>query len=404
MKTTTKQIKGTGVLSKLLKTTKRYCLSVGSSRSSKTFSMMQWIIIYCGQNQGAGKWISVVRQSMPSLRATVYREFVQLLQQYEIYNEENHNKTGNVIELFGNYIEFFSLSDSQKVRGRSRDILYLNECNEIDYEAAQQLFLRTTDRIFLDENPSDPYHWSFKLQHLDTCDYVHSTYKDNNFLSKATIDQIESYRDTDPDMWAIYGEGKFGNMNNELIYNHQQYYNDDELYIKDEDRTIPIYEDVIWGCDWGYTHPMALVKIYIKENQIWCEEVVHKSNITVQDLLQLMSQYGVPKDQIIYCDPAGPSGIEDLRRAGYNAVAAMNDVKPGIDLIKSTKFNISNSSTGITSELMRYKWRFNGEQKTDEPIKLFDDGLCAIRYAWYTYTKKTRRSNDYDFDFDFIDL
>lgn len=184
-------IKGTPVLNKLLNTSKRFVLSVGSSRSSKTYSMLQWIVLECAKRKDEGIYISVVRKSFPSLRRTVYREFVELLKEYNLYSEDKHNKSEHVIELFGNYVEFFSLSDSQKVRGAKRNHLYLNECNEVDWESGQQLFLRTTERVFMDENPSDIWHWSMRMKERDDCEYLHSTYKDNPFLTKATIDQIE---------------------------------------------------------------------------------------------------------------------------------------------------------------------------------------------------------------------
>jgi phage terminase large subunit len=235
-------IKGTKVLDKITKTQKRFVLSVGSSRSSKTFSMLQYLILYCAQNKDKGKYASVVRKSFPSMRRTVYREFVDLLKEYGLYEDSKHNRTEHTIEIFGNKVEFFSLNDSQKIRGAKRDILYLNEVNEVDYESAQQLFLRTTERVFMDCNPSDIWHWSMKYQHRSDCDYIHSTYKDNPFINEATIRQIESYKETDDNMWRVFGLGLPG-FATTTIYTTYDFYEDKDLYVESNGISVPIFED-----------------------------------------------------------------------------------------------------------------------------------------------------------------
>ena len=106
----------------------------------------------------------------------------------------------------------------------------------------------------------------------------------------------------------------------------------------------------------------------------------------------------------IYCDSAEPKTIEEIRRAGFDAVSSMKEVKEGIDCIKGCHFFIHRESVKLQEELRRYKWKMKGEMKTDEPIKLFDDGLCAIRYAVFTYMTKTIKSRQYDFDIEWIDL
>lgn len=254
------------------------------------------------------------------------------------------------------------------------------------------------------ENPSDALNWSLSYQNNPDSDYTHSTYKDNPFLPIGIINQIESYKETDIDMWNVYGLG-IAAKNNELIYTHQQFYNDDDLYTKDaDDKLIPIYDDIIYGMDFGFNHPTALVKIYICDTKIYCEEIIHESYLTTSDLIQKMISLNVDKDKRIFCDSAEPKTIEEIRRAGFDTVLSMKEVKEGIDCIKSMKFYINNNSTKIQTELRKYKWKMKGDQKTDEPIRLFDDGLCAIRYGVYTYINKTRKSNDYDFDFEYVDI
>jgi phage terminase large subunit len=398
------KIKGTPVLNKIMASKKRFVLSVGSSRSSKTYSMLQWILIHCISNPGKGDYISVVRASFPSLRRTVYREFVDLLKEQGMYSEDRHNKTEHTIEIAGNFVEFFSLGDSQKVRGAKRDYLYLNECNEIPYEMAQQLFLRTEQRVFMDQNPSDIWHWSFKMKDKDNVDYIHSTYLDNPFLTKATIDQIEGYKDTDENFYRIYALGLPG-FSTTTIYSHWKEYREKDMKVYSEDgEEQPWYDTYVYGLDVGYGHEMALTKCYFKEDEVWVEEIVYQSGLTSNDLIKLINDLGLNKDTDMWVDAAAPSMIEDLRRAGYNAKSADKKVKEGIDMIKSKKLNIEESSTNLVNEMRKYQWKSKNETIIYEPVKIGDDLVDAMRYAIWNYYRTTKRFDDYDFDVDFVDL
>jgi len=396
------EIEGNRILDEMLASNHRYILNVGGSRSGKTYAILQYILIYCLKNKD--KVITIARKTFPSLRLGAYREFVDMLKTYGIYKGENHNKTNNFYNLNGNTVQFISLDQAIKLRGLKHDLVFVDEVNEIEKDEADQLFMRTTERIIMAQNPSDALHWSLKLKSNPECLYLHSTYVDNPFLPQAIINQIESYRLTDEDLWNVYGLG-LPAKNNELIYNHYNFYSDEDLTIKDSDgNEHKLYDEIIFGLDFGYNHPTALVKVYINVDKrtIWCEEVIHSSYLTTNDLITLMR--GLNIKERIYCDSAEPKTIEEIRRAGFDAVNSLKEVKEGIDCVKGCHFFIHRESVKIQEELRRYKWKMKGDIKTDEPIKLFDDALCAIRYATFTYLTKESRSRAYDFDLEWIDL
>ena len=396
------QLKGNRILDEMLASNHRFILNVGGSRSGKTYAILQYILIYCLRNKD--KIITIARKTFPSLRLGAYREFVEMLKVYNIYKEENHNKTNNFYNLNGNTVQFISLDQAIKLRGLRHDLVFIDEVNEIDKDEADQLFMRTSEKILMAQNPSDALHWSLKLKANEDCLYLHSTYVDNPFLPQAIVNQIESYKLTDEDLWQIYGLG-LPAKNNELVYNHQQFFTEDDLTITDSDNiTHNLFDEIIWGLDFGYNHPTALVKIWVNVNKriIWCKEIIHQSYLTTNDLITLMKDLDITDR--VYCDSAEPKTIEEIKRAGFDAVNSMKEVKEGIDCIKGQNFFIHRESVKTLEELRRYKWKMKGDIKTDEPIKLFDDALCAIRYATFTYLTKTNRSNQYDFDMEWIDL
>ena len=396
------EIEGNRILDEMLASDHRFILNVGGSRSGKTYAILQYILIYCLRNKD--KIITIARKTFPSLRLGAYREFVEMLKVYNIYKEENHNKTNNFYNLNNNTVQFISLDQAIKLRGLRHDLVFIDEVNEIDKDEADQLFMRTSEKILMAQNPSDALHWSLKLKANEDCLYLHSTYVDNPFLPQAIVNQIESYKLTDEDLWQIYGLG-LPAKNNELVYNHQQFFTEDDLTITDSDNiTHNLFDEIIWGLDFGYNHPTALVKIWVNVNKriIWCKEIIHQSYLTTNDLITLMKDLDITDR--VYCDSAEPKTIEEIKRAGFDAVNSMKEVKEGIDCIKGQNFFIHRESVKTLEELRRYKWKMKGDIKTDEPIKLFDDALCAIRYATFTYLTKTNRSNQYDFDMEWIDL
>jgi phage terminase large subunit len=185
---------------------KRFIINEGGSRSSKTYSLCQLMIIYCLQNNN--KVVSVIRKTFPALRATVLRDFIEILRDIGLYNEESHNKSEQIY-TFGNgsMVEFFSVDNEQKIRGRKRDIAWCNEANELYFDDFNQLNLRTEDKLIFDYNPSDSASWLYELPG-DESIKIKSTYKDNPFLPDSIKAQIEDLKRTDEALYQIYALGE----------------------------------------------------------------------------------------------------------------------------------------------------------------------------------------------------
>src|SRR5210317_1179230 len=193
----------------------------GGTRSGKTYNILLWIIFdYCARHEG--KTITICRKTFPSLRATVMRDFLDILKSYNIYSEADHNKSNSEYNLKNNLVEFISLDVPQKVRGRKRQLLYINEANEIIKEDWNQLIFRTEEQVILDYNPSDEYHFIYDdvLTRKD-CDFYITTYKDNPFLDPKIKTEIERLKETDETYWQIYGLGQKG-ISKATIFNFSE--------------------------------------------------------------------------------------------------------------------------------------------------------------------------------------
>ena len=330
--------------------------------------------------------MSIIRKTFPSLRATVMRDMIFIMKDIGIYDDRNHNKTENIYTFpNGTIMEFFSVDDEQKIRGRRRDVLWMNEANEINFDEFQQLNFRTTDKLFLDFNPSDNYHWIYDLYLKPETIKIHSTYKDNPFLSDAQDKEIEYLINVDESYYKIYALGEKG-TGKTTIYTGWKYFNE-KIDTK----------ETIYGLDFGYNHPTALIKAEFIESKVYVSEVLYESKLTVSDLINRMKELGIGFMNEIVCDTARPEIIEDLRRSGYNAREAIKAVKAGIDSVKSSELFIHKESLNLVKEMSSYKWKTNGDITLDEPVKIYDDAMDAMRYAIHYYKERNKRSNPNSF-------
>jgi phage terminase large subunit len=377
------KVKTTKIFHQTIQSNKRIIINEGSSRSSKTYSTTQVLIQLALQE--TGEVFTIVRKTLPSLKATAMKDFFEVLNNYGIYNDAHHNKSSNTYTLHGNEIEFISVDDYSKVKGRKRKYLFMNEANEFSYNDFVQLSMRTTGTIFMDYNPShDESHWiEEKVKTRNDVDVFRSTYKDNPFLNQETINEIERLKDTDPNLWRIYGLGIMG-IASARIYNHFE--------LCDE---LPESGETIYGLDFGFNHPTALVEIREYDDAYYIDELVYASGMTNNDLIEKMRDLEVKRGKYLFCDSAEPNRIEEIRRAGFNAFLSDKDVRKGIDTVKSKKIYITKRSTNLLKEYRGYSWKTTVDGAIlDEPVRLNDDALCALRYGIHTYiAKRAKRPN-----------
>ena len=216
------EIKTNIVYKHLLQSDKKIIIEQGGTRSGKTYNILLWIIFdYCNNN--TNKIITICRKSYPALRATVMRDFLDILIKSELYDEALHNKTNSEYRIDSNIIEFVSLDQPQKLRGRKRNLLFCNEINEITKEDWNQLIFRTDGRIIGDFNPSDTFSFIYDdIITRDDCDFFKTTYKDNPFLEQSIQDEIERLKDTDEEYWTIYGLGERA-MAKSIVFRHTEF-------------------------------------------------------------------------------------------------------------------------------------------------------------------------------------
>tara|TARA_R100001463_G_scaffold110220_1_gene164895 strand:+ start:1263 stop:2417 length:1155 start_codon:yes stop_codon:yes gene_type:complete len=367
-----KQIQTNVVFEVLEKNTSKIVALQGSSRSGKTYNTLIWIIFsYCNKN--TGKVISICRRTLPSLKSSTIRDFLEILKQNELYSEIYHNKTSNEYWLNGNLIEFFSLDMGSRVRGRKRDLLFINEANEIDYDAWSQLLFRTDGRIILDYNPHDQFHWIYdKVLERPDCELHISTFMQNPFISDTLRQELLRLKDSDPEYWRVYGLGLRG-QNRSLIFKFH--------ICKEVPETARFMS---YGLDFGFaSDPSAMCATYIDGDNMYVKEILYEKGLTNQDLARKFEALGLDKRDEVFADSSEPKSIEEIHRMGWNVKGKKKyEINYGIDMIRRYKLHVTKDSINAIRELESYKYiEDRNNNPTNKPLDLNNHFCDALRYS-----------------------
>lgn len=361
---------------------KRICVNQGGTSSSKTYSILQLLIVIAsGEYDGV---ISVVSESLPHLKRGCIRDFKSILTSSGAWEDDRFNKTENTYTFSNSsVVEFFSADQPDKCRGSRRNILYINEANNIPKATYDELQVRTKDFTFLDYNPVADF-WAMELIPNVEVEFIKSTYLDaKNVLPQSIVDNIESRRGRDPNWWRVYGLGEVGKLEG-LI--HPVY-----SIIKE----WPTYGDnILYGLDFGFNDPCALVRSKIIGDQIVSDLLLYETGLTNQDLSDKFNKLGLRRNyDVIIADCAEPKSIEELYRLGWNikpAIKGPDSVVAGIQKVNQYKQFWTERSLEAIKEMRNYMWERDKEGRlTDKPCNNgYDHALDARRYALTHHTMK----------------
>lgn len=368
-------LKKTTAQTKIRKLRKRIRIVQGGTSSSKTFTILPLLIQYAIQKPKSE--ISVVSESIPHLKRGALKDFLKILDWTDNFNPNNFNKSNLTYKFSnGSYIEFFSADQPDKLRGARRDVLFINECNNVTFESYQQLAIRTKKFIYLDYNPTNEFWVHTELMNDADSNFIILTYKDNEALDPSIIKEIEKARDKAEtssywaNWWKVYGLGEIGTLEGVIFNNWQQI------------DAIPKEAELIgYGVDFGYTNdPTAIVEVYRWNNKRILNEICYQKQLSNSQIAKLITTK-LPA----YCDSAEPKSIAELRMYGVNAYGVTkgtDSIKFGIQTMQEQDYLVTKHSTNIINELRKYAW--DKDKRTGEtlnkPIDDFNHSIDAIRY------------------------
>lgn len=349
----------------------------GGTSASKTFSILAILIDRAIKTPNLE--ISIVSETIPAIRRGANKDMLKIMKETGRYIPTHYNKTLLRYEFSnGSYIEFFSADDESRLRGARRNILYINECNNINYDAYLQLSIRTDGDIYLDYNPTSKFWVHTEVIGQPDTELLVLTYKDNEALSEEIVKQLEVNRtkaitSTYWENWCrVYLDGEIGQVEGTI-------FTDFEVIDK-----IPEEATLIgYGLDFGYSQdPAALIAIYKYNNDLVVDEIVYQTGLLNSELSNIMKQNDVKGE--IYADNSEPKSIQELKRFGHQVKPVekgKDSINYGIQILQQKHMLVTRRSINLLNEFSKYMWKKNrdgGYEKT--PIDAYNHAIDALRY------------------------
>ena len=364
----------TTAINKIEALKKRVKIIQGGTSAGKTYGIIP--ILITKASTYANQEISIVAESIPHLRRGALKDFLRIMKSTNRFFEQRFNKSLLRYEFSnGSVIEFFSADDSSKLRGARRDILYINECNNVNFESYNELSIRTKKEVYLDFNPANEFWVHTELKGERDSDFLILTYKDNEALDERIVKEIEKNRDKAAtsaywaNWWRVYGLGEIGMLEGVVFSNWK---------IID---TIPTEAKLVGiGLDFGYTNdPTAIIEVYNYNGQRIVNELKYQTGMLNSDIAKEL-----PKNVVVYADSSEPKSIDEIRRYGITikgVTKGKDSINYGIDIMQQQNYLVTSQSTNLIKELRAYCWDQDKTGKQlNKPQGKQDHGIDALRY------------------------
>jgi len=368
---------------------KRRALNEGGTSSSKTWSILQLLICFAQRTQRP-MLASVVSESFPHLNRGCIRDFRRIMG--DAWSDNCWSKSNHIYTFGKGQIEFFSADEPSKLRGGRRQILFINEANNVPYEGFKELDIRTELFTFMDWNPVSEFWAHESLIGKDENAYIHSTYLDaKDVLPAEVIKNIESNKDSDPNWWNIYGLGLIGRIEG-LVY----------PFFEQVD-ALPA-GDAFYGLDFGYSNdPSVLVKCVIDGDKLYCQELIHEAGLTNDAISHRMDELGVKRNHDeIFADSAEPKSIDEIHKFGFNVKPAPKgegSVEFGQQKILQYKQFWTKDSLNCIKEQRNFRFIADKDGKlTTKTTHAWSHGMDARRYGVVGHLKRPYLGFNEDFE------
>jgi phage terminase large subunit len=355
----------------------------GGSRSTKTISIIQFLLAYAEANIGTPKRIIISRAVGTWITGTVLNDFLNVVKDYGWYNNRNYNKTLKIYKQFDTEFWFVGLDDAQKLHGMSSDGFWVNEAIESDKDDIDQLEMRCTGFGILDYNPTEEEHWIYdNVLTRSNVFFIHSTMLDNPFIPENSRLKILSYEPTeenyrsgtaDKRKWEIYGLGKRAKIEGLVFENIE--------IVKE----IPEYVTKRFtGIDFGYTHdPTAIGEVGIWGNELYIDELCYRTRMTIAEIIGTLKS--VNNGRKIISESADPRLVDEIYNAGFNihpVEKGKGSVEAGIEKMKAMKIHVTERSINAIKEFKNYTYQQDKNGKwLNLPIDDFNHIIDLVRYV-----------------------
>jgi len=388
----------------LLNDTNRYILMYGGRDSAKSYFAAQKVIIDT-MRKPYSRYI-LVRKAYAHIKDSQFQTIKDIVISYGLmdYFVFTENPLRIIFKKNGNMIIARGLDKEHKTKSiKDPTGVWYEEMNEIGFND----FLKTTTSLrggIIQEiatfNPEMETEWinsyffpakesyekadgnfHYVKSVRDDTTILHTTYKDNTYVTPQSAELLESFKTIDENYYKIYTLGLWGGVLEGLIYTDWGLFDSAQ-----SDDILRSTKFLGYGLDWGFTNdPTAIVKVNIGDNTLYLDEILYKKGMTNQELCLEMQRCGITSKDEIIADSAEPKSIQELYAGGFNihpALKGPDSVRAGISKIRQFKIMVTSRSRNLIRELKNYRWKMDKDGNSlNVPIDNYNHGLDAVRYV-----------------------
>lgn len=378
-------IQDTTATHKIFDLHKRIRAVAGGTSASKTISILIWLIDYCQSSKNRNKIVTVTSESYPHLYHGAILDFKNIMKDRgywrdDLWHDTKHEYTFET----GNKLEFVTFDSYSKAHGSRRDVLFVNEGNNMSYNIVDQLMVRTREVVWLDWNPTNEFWFYTSLLGLrDDIDFITLTYLDNEALDKETVHEIESHKGN-KGWWQVYGLGQLGTLEGRI-------YKD---WIEVDD--IPEGARLVRrGLDFGYTNdPTVIVDIYKYNDAFVLDEMTYQKGLSNRTIAEILLNH---ERVLTIADSAEPKSIDEISNYGVNIIGAAKgagSVYQGIQFVQAQKIYVTKRSIKTIKAYRNYLFLVDKNGKIindpDDTIHEWSNPMDAIRYGLDSFREKKK--------------
>lgn len=376
---------------KIFELKKRISAVAGGTSASKTISILIWCIDYCQNPGNRNKLVTVTSESYPHLQKGAMLDFQNIMKDRGYWRDDLWHDTKHVYTFeTGNKLEFSTFDTYSKAHGSRRDVLFVNEGNNMPYNIVDQLMVRTREKVWLDWNPTSEF-WFYNhiLGVRDDVDFITLTYKDNEALDEMTVKEIESHKNNKT-WWQVYGLGQLGVLEGRIYTGWIEF---DEIPVEAQLRR--------YGLDFGYTNdPTVIIAIYYWNDMYILDEITYLKGLSNKSIADILDNR---ERAMVVADSAEPKSIDEIHSYGINIVGAkkgQGSVYQGIQWVQGLKIGITKRSVKTLKAYRNYLFAVdkNGvvTNEPDDTIHEWSNPMDAVRYGLDSFRplKPTVQDND----------
>lgn len=371
----------------LLDYSNRWEFWFGSAGSGKSYFITQKIITRCIREPIK---VAVCRRYATTLRNSCFSLFKDVLEKWKLTRYVKVRESDfNIKFPNGSEIIFLGLDDETKLLSLNNiSTVWIEEAFEVEKNKVEQLNLRMrgqalNQQLILSFNPISKQSWLYNFiieNPPESSVYIHSTYKDNPFLSEEYVRALDEMATRNPAKYKIYGLGEWGLDVDGLIFTNwkiQEFNNTD------------IKGSLMIGLDFGFVNDIsALVASVMVEDEkrIYIFKEYGATNKTNADLVNIITALGFNKSVII-ADSAEPKSIAEIKAGGVQKIKACSkgadSIIHGIQKLQNYELIVHPSCKGIITELENYTWQKDKHNDIyiNKPIDDFNHYIDALRYS-----------------------